>query len=51
MSDLYADWERLVKDTVRKLEESTRVVEACAQQIKEQNRKARFIARCLGIAE
>lgn len=49
MSDLYSDWERLIKDTVRKLEESTRVVESCTNEIKDQNRKARFIAQCLGI--
>lgn len=50
MSDLYTDWELLVKDTVRKLEESTRIVEDCTRMVKDQNRKARFIAQCLGIA-
>ncbi|MDE2020872.1 MAG: hypothetical protein KGJ13_11100 [Patescibacteria group bacterium] len=49
MSDLYGDWEHLIKETVRKLEESTRVVEDCTRMIKDQNRKARFIAQCLGI--
>lgn len=29
MGDLYGDWEHLVRETVRKLEESTRVVEDC----------------------
>lgn len=49
MGDLYSDWEHLIKETVRKLEESTRVVEDCTRMIKDQNRKARFIAQCLGL--
>lgn len=49
MSDLYTDWERLVKDTVLKLEEATQTVEECTKEVREQNRKARFIAQCLGL--
>lgn len=49
MSDLYSDFERLVKDTMRKLEEATLTVEACTKVLKDQNRKARFIAQCLGV--
>ncbi|MDE2020429.1 MAG: hypothetical protein KGJ13_08850 [Patescibacteria group bacterium] len=49
MGDLYSDWEHLIKETVRKLEESTRVVEDCTRMVRDQNRKARFIALCLGL--
>lgn len=49
MDDVDRELKNIVHDTVRKLEESTRVVEACTREIKEQNRKARFIAQCLGI--
>lgn len=49
MDDIDSELKNIMHDTVRKLEESTRAVEACTQEIKEQNRKARFIAQCLGI--
>lgn len=49
MSDLYADRELLIKETMRKLKESTRVVEDCTRMVRDQNRKARFIAQCLGL--
>lgn len=49
MDQILADWERLIQKTVMELEESTRVIEACTREIKDQNRKARFIAQCFGL--
>lgn len=43
------DWETVIRNTTEILRKATAEVDAMTAKLKEQNRKARFVAQCMGL--